>query len=516
MFKNYSPDDNKDKFYVNLNIQHGSKYTHTEASADFNFLDPILDRGGNFQMTVTDFQIDTRLIPILIAEIRYYQKYPRMTSYVTSHFQDRRDTYYELNYWVRVTRNYSQEDKIYLKRYVHDGSNAYANREEVVDGKKYYIYDNNHRHLYIYSYQEFLDMVNIAIKEAIKNNFGIDGYAFEFVIEDEKIAIKIRSKTLFDLLVSEDITNRIVLEFSPSLYKYLATGFPVYLYSDAWRLKFSKSTPMNSNVIYNVVDGTTKKTEKMVLSDHYETYTISQIHSSLMSWYCCKAIVIYSTDMPIAEEIFPMASVKDELAHYRSFNDSVTHMYTTANLKKKIIYIHYIDYNSVKSLSNGFSGHNECVDSGVKIDLEKTVPMNKFNVSVGWIDNFGNFFPLLLPYNGCCNVRICFTRRCVQEYYDYTDKYNVNYLRTPIINYDYYTGSPVYNEEEPENLEIEVVDAGANDVKIEDDVDDEEEDENNAELKLIGPPTIDLTDKDQFYKQQNKIINNFNKFANSF
>ena len=60
-----------------------------------------------------------------------------------------------------------------------------------------------------------------------------------------------------------------------------------------------------------------------------------------------------------------------------------------------------------------------CIDGGLKIDVEKTLPIDKIDIHLGWFDAYGNLHPLRLTYGACCNVRLCFTRKTVHENYDY-------------------------------------------------------------------------------------------------
>ena len=68
-------DEGRDKVYVNLNIQHNLKSFYTNASVTYKFLRPIIDKGGNYQVSVADMQVDTRNIPLFMAEFYRQQKY---------------------------------------------------------------------------------------------------------------------------------------------------------------------------------------------------------------------------------------------------------------------------------------------------------------------------------------------------------------------------------------------------------------------------------------------------------
>ena len=158
----------------------------------------------------------------------------------------------------------------------------------------------------------------------------------------------------------------------------------------------------------------------------------------MQSWNGCKAIVCYTKDLPVVDEVFPTTAVQPHLAHYGN-SDSVDSHYILGKGDKKILFVHYIDYSRIRTLSNGIVIHNMCVDDGLKIDLDKTLPIDTFDIHFGWIDSYGNLFPLKLTYGCCCNVRLCFTRKKQHENYDYTKGPNgLPQAYIPPADYGYY------------------------------------------------------------------------------
>lgn len=385
-------DEGKDKVYVNLNIQYNPKLGFTSnASANFNFIKPIIDRGGNYQVTVTDMQVDTKGIPLFMAEYYRRQKYQKVIPRETAYFHEL-DSFITLNYWVQFIDNGLRQEQVYLRK---PTSAPQLSVDFVL--KQYYVYDNEHVNAYIYSHQEFIDMVNIAIENAIPSKYRRQN-ACGYVIRNNRLVFVIQNMELYRRLAGFEYP-RLQLFFSPSLYQYLGIGLPSI-----------------QNVLYWEYSYLPHLREKDIT--HY--YSMMQQDAMLQCWNSCKAIVCYSHDLPIAEEIFPTANAYTELTHYEDTDTTIGTRYRTPNVTKKILYVHYIDYNKVRTLANGITVHNVCVDSGLKIDVEKTLPLQKFDINIGWMDTYGNLFPIKLTNGSCCNVRLCFTRKIVQDHFDYT------------------------------------------------------------------------------------------------
>lgn len=393
-------DEGKDKIYMNLSIHYASSAFSSLAAGNFNLLQPVVDHGGNFQLTITDIQVDTRLIPLFIAELREYQEYQYLyPSEMTPN--NGLDTWIYLNYWVQMGKGGEYGERVYLKKKVVKQMKSTFMKER---GK--YAYDNSDKNLYIYSYQEFLDMVNEAIYEALPSNCRTRN-ACGFIIRKNKLVFLIQNDTIFNEVTKSKV-NRLEIRFSYSLFQYLGVGFPIVNEYPAWKLSFSRE-----------------------LSYEHQYYALVQNESSLPSWNCCKAIVVYSHNFPVSEEIFPTLEIKNDLTHYSTQDYNIKYVYGTSELKKKIIYIYYIDYNKHKTLTNGISDHNNNIENGIKIDLEKALPINKFDINIGWLDCYGNLFPLELPHGGCCNIRMCFSRRANIDYFDYTNFNNINHMIQP-------------------------------------------------------------------------------------
>lgn len=386
-------DKDKDKVYVNLNIQyHLDEGFSSRAAADYFLIDPIVNRAGNYQVSVTDLQVDTKSIPLFICE--YKTERNESVAPAWSMQAQGPNNFITMNYWVQVIDNFQKQNPVYLRKPVVI--------PQLPLKKTYndlYRYANDNTNAYIYSHQEFIDMVNAAIDDALPAQYR-RSCACGYVIRNGRLVFLIQNAELYRRLAGYH-PRRLQILFSPSLFQYLGVGFPTMTETSYWE--------------YSYIVHLQEKSETS-----YQYYSLVQSVSNLQSWHACKAIIVYSQNMPIAEEVFPTASVGAELTHYENLPMSVSYKYNTKELGMKVLYVHYIDYNKVKSLVNGITVHNSCVDNGIRIDMEKSLPLQKVDIKIGWIDNYGNLFPLKLTYGSTCNVRLCFTRRNVVEHYDYT------------------------------------------------------------------------------------------------
>ena len=420
-------DEGKDKVYININIQHRPTYGFSSlASARYKLFKPLIDKGGNYQVCVTDMQVDTKCIPLFVAEFLPEQMADSILANENKTIKESDDCIY-LNYWIQVSQNYNEGIKIYLKKKVKTNIAAYDKTTKE--------YSNDNENAYIYSHQEFLDLVNIALGEALfMSGAHRDRYGCGYVIRNDRLVLVVQDCTLYNRLLGAN-NNPVKIRFSQSLYQYLGVGFPVKTNSvDYWEYDFTVPGQRPYTEIY---------------------FSMIQTMPCLQSWNACKAIVCYTQDLPITDEIFPTATVKPSLTHYTK-SDGVAQTYSTSEIHRKILYVHYIDYTRIRTLANGIVVHNMCVDGGLKINVEKKLPIEKIDIHLGWLDAFGNLFPLRLNYGCCCNVRLCFTRKTVQEKYDYVQHDGVQrqmfYIPNEGVEQTGYPGNMPW-----ENVEYEAV-----------------------------------------------------------
>lgn len=87
----------------------------------------------------------------------------------------------KLNYWIQVYAEFKNGEKVYLRKPIRLNAVPWTRGEP---GK--YEYNNNEQNAFIYSHQEFIDMVNIALDAALPA--GSRGKAIcGFIIRNERL-----------------------------------------------------------------------------------------------------------------------------------------------------------------------------------------------------------------------------------------------------------------------------------------------------------------------------------------
>ena len=183
-------DEGRDKVYVNLNIQHNLKSFYTNASVTYKFLRPIIDKGGNYQVSVADMQVDTRNIPLFMAEFYRQQKYDGYYPPYQS-LQSMMDSRIILDYWVQCTDNMYPGEKVYLKKPIIVHQKAYTQ----VLGRGY-LFENETKNAEIHTHQQFIDMVNDAIEQALPARFR-GSCACGFIIMNGKLVFVVKNTELY-------------------------------------------------------------------------------------------------------------------------------------------------------------------------------------------------------------------------------------------------------------------------------------------------------------------------------
>ena len=191
-------DEGKDKFYININIQHNPTYGFSSlASVRYKFFKPLIDKGGNYQVCVTDMQVDTKKIPLFIAEFAPTQNTSSILANDNKTLKAE-ESALTLNYWIQVSENYNVGTKVYLKKQAKTNIAHYQ-----MDGENKYVYNNDNENAYIYSHQEFIDMVNEALGKSMLTAYK-DKYCCGFVIRNGKLVFVVQDYNLYKRLLGAE------------------------------------------------------------------------------------------------------------------------------------------------------------------------------------------------------------------------------------------------------------------------------------------------------------------------
>lgn len=443
-----------DKIYHNITITYNDcklisdERMTSAAEANVEVLDPLITKTKDYDICISKFRIDTQTIPLVIPEL----KQPQI----------KKDSKIELNYWVKLmSLKPSQTDKnksdhfitrqmkyLYLigkrwdtsinktdlraaytalkpvKRKVMVTEKDPNDETKEIQVEKAYL-DNLDPFCYIYEPQEFVDSMNNAIAETLKD-FGIEndnlGNTAFFCLEGGKLTYYQHSNAIF------------VLVFSDNLYKYFGLGFNTKRVpsENGWTIAIDKATRTpcfkdddnriskygnsdnangveNANVVYN---------------------TARNQFSVTQTWTCCKSILICSYVLPVKGEYVPTAENDGMLFHENSKACKRTYEEFHAGDDKpcnigdvdlltptqKVLESFYPVPVEGGDIRTGVIYSNDSMDVSTKLAFNGDfTQVQKFDIAVKWLDIYNNLHTLELKEGSSCDIRIAFVKKSVKQ-----------------------------------------------------------------------------------------------------
>lgn len=338
-----------DNLYMNIRINRGGdqpdprNFTNI-ASYEITQNNPIINDPSQYYLAITDFTIPLTSIPINVVRIIPNQPNPNlMTSCVSI-------SYLGITY---------TENLIYIPS---------TNILPPVQDKPYQVITN---YYFAYSYNFILESFNVALA-AVTLAAGIPiapGKEYpRFILVDGDFQ-KIK------LIVPDDFINSgAVIAFNDPALNYLG-GFDMY---------------------YNITNPPTSRHEIIFLSqvicNEYGIYDptgdyfyFEQQYYALPQWNSLSKIIIYTNSIPIRNQ--------------QSTGTNILAPDLLSTLP--ILFSDIVDYNTISQAKNFAFLQNE--PQYRLIDLVSHTPLKRIQLTIGWMDHFGEVFPLYLqPYQSCC------------------------------------------------------------------------------------------------------------------
>ena len=114
------------------------------------------------------------------------------------------------------------------------------------------------------------------------------------------------------------------------------------------------------------------------------------------------------------------------LTHYNEdwYNEAISAMGNTEGGEEaaifnrnsmKIIDVYYPLSNTAGDMRTCVIYDNANIEMGNKIDMVSGAPITHFNISIKWVDIYGNLYDLDLAPGRSCNIRFCFTRKKIKK-----------------------------------------------------------------------------------------------------
>lgn len=428
------------KFYYDITIEHDPEhadkkhFVRSKAEKTITLEDPLMENPGDYDISVSKFNINTEALPVMIPEIVSKQKLEDITA----------NKCFETSYWIKLKMTYDHQQKtgsvwgqVTTENYTHIENVKIPFNYDIVNLQRInwktteegYI-DNTDEQCFIYDYTTFIDALNKTTKaisdQVRKTKTDMSNFCninnlktfLAFKLENDKLVFQLHK----NLWVEEGIgiykfkVKSFEISFSNNLYRYIGNGF---------KTKFND----NKSWQYDFYDFNEQKAVKrtdIFRGDRidYNIVNYLQDYPTLVNWNPLKAIVIGSDTIPAVGEFLPISHYDGWLNHtlseeYKAFltdNGFTFHSSDDDIFKKNTMCILDIYY---PFLTNPGDIRSTCIFSrnnindGQSIELVDSKPLTTFNIWIKWLDIYGNLHDLyLLP--GCsCDLRFCFVKKAL-------------------------------------------------------------------------------------------------------
>ena len=444
------------KFYYDITIEHDPEHAdkkhfiRSKAEKTINLEDPLMENPGDYDISVSKFNINTEALPVMIPEIVSKQKLADITA----------NKCFETSYWIKLSMTYNHKQQT-EGTWGQETKETYTHIENVKIPFNYNIgdlqrvnwktnvegyIDNTDEQCFIYDYTTFIDALNKTtqsitqkvqkIGETQKKNEqsgkmetipgpmqyfcytrNLETF-LAFKLENDRIQFQLH-KNLWNLHEYKDKKFQVTsfeISFSNNLYRYIGNGFKTkFGNKNTWQYDF-----------YDIELQKVVQRKDIFRDDLIENNIVNytQDYPTLVNWNPLKAIVIGSDTIPAVGEFLPVSHYDGWLNHtkteeYKTFltdNGFDFHSSDDDIFKKSTMCILDIYY---PFLTNPGDIRSTCVFSrnnindGQSIELVDSKPLTTFNIWIKWLDIYGNLHDLyLLP--GCsCDIRFCFVKKAL-------------------------------------------------------------------------------------------------------
>ena len=439
------------KFYYDITIEHDPEHAdkkhfiRSKAEKTINLEDPLMENPGDYDISVSKFNINTEALPVMIPEIVSKQKLADITA----------NKCFETSYWIKLSMTYDHQQKTGETWGVLTENEKYTHIENVKIPFNYNIgdlqrvnwktnvegyIDNTDEQCFIYDYSTFIDALNkttfaitenlrkkgqILYESGIEKAKGPMGYFcytqnlrsfLAFKLENDRIIFQLH----YDLWKEHNYDGRkfkvksFEIRFSNNLYRYIGNGFKTkFNENKTWQYDFYDIEEQKNLKRYDMFGYNISSKDNVYYLQDYPT---------LVNWNPLKAIVIGSDTIPAVGEFLPVSHYDGWLNHtkteeYKTFltdNGFDFHSSDDDIFKKSTMCILDIYY---PFLTNPGDIRSTCVFSrnnindGQSIELVDSKPLTMFNIWIKWLDIYGNLHDLYLLPNCSCDIRFCFVKK---------------------------------------------------------------------------------------------------------
>jgi len=353
------------KYYnviINGNPSVNEFYTHAKFNA--NLSNVIVQNANEYSLIVQKFKIDSESIPLFHVELlQPQQKVLNNSGFITKYIV-------YLNYnGVTYSANL-----LYNKPYGKPAPIVKTNTDGTV------IYENRDNMFAIYSYNDFIKMINNAIT-SICEQANADIPFFEYDPNSEKIKFY------------NPVSFGGTIYFSRNLHQFIGEGFSTTYY-------WNNPPGINEKVFSINVDEFTYNRETINSNDYIVMY---QEHKAISSWACINRVLFTSNTLPITREFFPINDTKGILTE-----SGIEAYIRMANLP--IIASYLINSTNAGDFRTSIIFNTSEIDTSEIIEMPLNKEIQNMNIEVYWSDKFGNIYPLVLAEGKQIDIRLCFVK----------------------------------------------------------------------------------------------------------
>ena len=285
--------------------------------------------------------------------------------------------------------------------------------------------DNLDPFCYIYEPQEFVESMNFAIAEAVRD-FGHDAdsaaTAAFFHLEGGKLSFY------------QGFGAAVKFVFSDNLYKYFGLGFNTKKVPSENGFMIANDAATRTPCLFEndflIGKYGNPENAKKDEGTQPEWNTARNQFSVTQTWTCCKAILICSYTLPVKGEYVPIAENDGMLFHENSKSCKRTYEEFHAGDDKpcnlgevelltptqKVLESFYPVPAEGGDIRTGVIYSNDSMDVSTKLAFNGDfTQVQKFDIAVKWLDIYNNLHTLELKEGSSCDIRIAFVKKSVKQ-----------------------------------------------------------------------------------------------------
>lgn len=367
-----------DRKYYNVAIANNeaianTSYTYAQYKDVLN--QQIISNPSEYYLSVLRFQIPTANIPILIPEI---ESWPNTDVNKTVYNVALEYTNSGITYTGIGQVMYKPITTNYVPRPI-----TVANPNPMINPSQYY---------FVYNYRAFIDMVNTAFETALSN------LSAQVVLPPGVTAPYITYNAgnyLMSLHASPEYLTPAYSTIPPPQLGQINIYMNYKLFTFFDGIEFL-------DYEYDPLFPTTKTIQILIKSYNGTNfdgthYIMAQQYPSLSVWNVFKGIQITSFFLPTESEIVPTPN--------GSTTSGGSSTYNTSPVVKDFIPFYENGPEFRTFINFRYNGSYEL------IDLNSNAPITTIDITVYWIDRYGNKYVVSIPYNQVLTIKFCFIKK---------------------------------------------------------------------------------------------------------